>query len=145
LHLPQLSSFSSDTTGQLDILRHDRHTLGVDGTQVGILEQTHQIGLGGFLEGQDGGSLESEIALEILGDLSHETLEGKLSDQKIGALLVPTDFAEGDGSGPVSMRLLDAPGGRGGLAGGLGGELLAGSLSTGGLAGGLFGSGHGEY
>ena len=35
------------------------------------------------------------------------------------------------------MGLLDAAGGRGRLAGRLGGELLAGSLSSGGLAGGF--------
>ena len=32
----QLSTLSSDTPGQLNILRHDGHTLGMNGTQVGI-------------------------------------------------------------------------------------------------------------
>ena len=41
------------------------------------------------------------------------------------------------------MGLLDAAGGRGGLASSLGGELLAGSLAPGGLASGLLGAGHG--
>lgn len=40
------------------------------------------------------------------------------------------------------MGLLDTASGRGGFAGGLGGELLAGSLASGRLAGGLLGAGH---
>jgi len=40
------------------------------------------------------------------------------------------------------MGLLHAPGGRGTLAGCLGGQLLARSLSSGGLTGGLLGTGH---
>ena len=74
---------------------------------------------------------------------------------------------EGHGAGPV-VGLLDAPGGRGGLAGGLGRQLLPGdgqvreqegqsqdrterlghasprSLAAGGLAGSLLGAGHGR-
>jgi len=138
-----LSTLTTDTTGQLDILGHDCHTLGVNGTQVGILKKTHQVGFGGFLKGQDGRSLKSQITLEILGNLTDQTLEGKLSDQEIRTLLVTTNLAKGDGSGSVSMGLLDTSGGGGGLTGGLGGELFAGGLSSGGLAGGLFSSCHG--
>ena len=36
-----LSSLASDTSSQLDVLRHDGHSLGVDGTQVGVFEQTN--------------------------------------------------------------------------------------------------------
>ena len=109
----------------------------MNGAQVGILKETHKVGLGGFLEGQDSRSLETQITLEILGDLTDQTLKGKLSNQKIGALLVPTNLAKGDGSGPVSMGLLDTSGGGGGLAGSLSGELFSGGLSSSGLAGGL--------
>ena len=42
----------------------------------------------------------------------------------------------------VTVGLLDAAGGGGTLASGLGGELLAGSLASGGLAGGLLGTSH---
>ena len=58
------------------------------------------------------------------------------------ALTVATDLAQGDGSGSVAVRLLDSSGGRGGLASGLGGQLLARSLSSGGLACGLLGTSH---
>jgi hypothetical protein len=56
--------------------------------------------------------------------------------------LVTTDLTESDGSGSVTVGLLDTSCGRGGLAGSLGGKLLARSLSSGGLAGGLLGTGH---
>ena len=33
-----LRSLSSDSSGQLDIFRHDGYTFGVDGTEVGVFE-----------------------------------------------------------------------------------------------------------
>ena len=47
-----LGTFSSDPPGQLDVLGHDGDTLGVDGAQVGVLEQTHEVGLRCFLKGE---------------------------------------------------------------------------------------------
>ena len=114
----------------------------MDRAQVGILKETNEVGLGGFLEGQDGRSLEAEIGLEVLGDLTDKTLEGQLADEKVGRLLVTADLTKSDGSRSVSVGLLDTSGGGGRLAGRLGGELLSGSLSSGGLSGGLLGSGH---
>jgi hypothetical protein len=58
------------------------------------------------------------------------------------AAFSPADLAKGDGSRAVPVGLLDSTGGGGGLAGGLGGELLPGSLSSGGLTSGLLGTGH---
>ena len=78
-----LSSFSSDTTSKLNVLGHDGDALGVDGAQVGVLKQADQVALAGFLQGHDGSALESEIGLEVLGNLSHKPLEGKLSDQQL--------------------------------------------------------------
>ena len=41
---------ATDTSGQLDILRHDGDTLGMDGAQVGVLlKQTNKVGLAGLL------------------------------------------------------------------------------------------------
>ena len=51
-----LGALSSDSTGELDVLGHDRHPLGVNRAQVGVLEKAHQIRLRRFLkEGWDGG------------------------------------------------------------------------------------------
>ena len=139
-----LGALATDAAGELDVLGHDGDALGVDGAQVGVLEEANEVGLGGLLEGEDGGSLEPQVGLEVLGDLADEALEGELPDEELGGLLVPADLAKGDGSRAVPVGLLDSTGGGGGLAGGLGGELLPGSLSSGGLTGGLLGTGHFE-
>ena len=137
-----LCSFSADSAGQLNVLGHDGDTLGVDGAQVGVLEKTDEVGLGGFLEGKNGGSLESEVRLEVLCDLSHKSLEGKLSDEKIRGLLVTSDLTKSDGSRSVSVGLLHTSGGGGGFTRSLGGELFTGSFSSGGFSCGLLGMGH---
>jgi hypothetical protein len=116
-----LSSLSANTASQLNILGHDCDTLGVNGTQVGIFEKSDKVGLGGFLKGKDSSRLESKIRLEILGDFTNETLERSFADQKIGRLLVFANLAKSDGSGAVTVGLLDTSGG---------GCRLAGSLSS---------------
>ena len=69
---------SSETELAMTHLRHDGNTLGMDSAQVGVLEKTNEVSLGGFLEGEDGGGLEAKISLEVLSDLTNETLEGGL-------------------------------------------------------------------
>ena len=78
-------------------------TLGVDSSQVGVLEERDEVRLSGLLEGHDGRRLEAKIrlqqhterktatmsirnttdermktCLEVLGDLTNETLGEKL-------------------------------------------------------------------
>ena len=97
----------------------------MDGAQVGVLEQSDEVSLGSFLEGENGRRLEAEIGLEVLGDFTDEPLEGELPDEELGALLVSADFTESDGSWSETMGLLDSSGrGWGGLAGCLGCCLL---------------------
>ena len=134
---PNLGTLTADAPGELDVLGHDGDTLGVDGAQVGVLEETDEVGLGRLLEGEHGGALEPEVGLEVLGDLPDEPLEGKLPDEELGGLLVPPDLTKGDGTRSVPVRLLDASNGWGGLPGSLGGELLPWGLASSGLTGGL--------
>ena len=138
-----LGTFTTDTPGQLDVLGHDGDTLGVDSAQVGIFEKSNQVSLRCFLESHDGGGLETQVSLEVLGDLTDQTLEGQLADQKFGGLLVTTDLTKSHGTGTITMGLLDSTGGGGALTGSLGGQLFTGSLSSGRLTGGLLGTGHG--
>ncbi len=70
----------------------------MDGGQVGVLKESNEVSLTGFLESSNGGRLESQVCLEILGNLTNKTLERELSDQELGRLLVTTDFTESDGS-----------------------------------------------
>lgn len=106
----------------------------MDGAQVGVLKERDEVCLNGLLESADGRGLEAEVRLEVLSNLTDKTLERQLADEKLGGLLVATDLTESDGTRLVAVRLLDTTGRWCGLASGLGGELLAGSLATGGLA-----------
>ena len=142
LEAKKLGSLTTDSSGQLDVLWHDGDTLGVDGAQVGILEKTDEVGLGSFLEGKDSRALEPQVRLEVLGDLSDESLEWELSDEKLGGLLVSSDLTKSDGSRSVSVWLLDSSDGWSRLSGGLGSELLSWGLSSGGLTCGLLGTSH---
>ena len=76
-----LSSLTTDAPGQLDVLGHDGDTLGVDSAQVGIFEKSNQVSLRCFLESHDGGGLETQVSLEILSDITDQTLERQLADQ----------------------------------------------------------------
>jgi hypothetical protein len=120
----------------------DGHSLGVDGSQVGVFEEGDQVGFRGLLQSHDGRRLESEVSLEVLGDFSNKSLEGQLSDQELSRLLVSSDFSKSDGTRAVTVGLLDSSSRWGRLSGSLGGKLLTGSLSSGGLSGGLLGSSH---
>merc|ERR1712131_37089 len=135
---------ATDATDQLDILGHDGDTLGVNGAQVGVLKQADEVSLRSLLQSHDSAGLETQVSLEVLGDLTDQTLEGQLADQELSGLLVATDLTEGDGSRPVPVGLLDTTGGRGGLPGSLGSQLLPGGLSSSGFTSGLLGTSHGE-
>ena len=137
-----LGSLATDSAGELDVLGHDGDSLGVDGAQVGVLEESHQVGLAGLLQSHHGRALEAQVSLEILGDLADEALEGELADEQLSGLLVAPDLTEGHGAGLVAVRLLDSSSGGGALAGCLGGQLLPRGLASGGLAGGLLGTSH---
>lgn len=78
-----LRPLATETTGELQVLGLDGDALGVDGGQVGVLEEGDEVGLGRLLEREDGGGLESQVGLEVLGDLTDQTLEGELSDQEL--------------------------------------------------------------
>jgi len=45
-----LCTFTTDTTCELNVLGHNGHTLGVNGAQVCIFEETDQVSLGSFLK-----------------------------------------------------------------------------------------------
>ena len=77
-----LGTFTADTTGQLDILGHDSDTLGVDSTKVGILEKSNKVSFRSFLKSQDGSGLEAKVRLEVLGNLTDETLERSLRGEE---------------------------------------------------------------
>ena len=60
-HKPDLCTLATDPPGQLDVLGHDGDTLGVDGAQVGVLEQTDQVGLASLLKKSESETMEQVI------------------------------------------------------------------------------------
>ena len=67
----------------MDVLRHDGDSLGVDGSQVGIFEKSNKVSLSSLLESKNGRSLETEISLEILSDLTNKALEWEFADEEL--------------------------------------------------------------
>ena len=131
----------------MHVLGHDSDSLGVNGAKVGVFEETDQVALGGFLEGEDSRGLESQVSFEFLSDFSDESLEGELSNEELSGFLVLSNFSEGDGSGSISVGLFNSSSVGGALSGSLVGDLLSGSFSSGGslFSSGLLSSGHFNY
>ena len=73
----------TDTVRTHEILGLDGNTLGVDSGQVSILEERDEVCLSSLLEGHDGGGLEAQVGLEVLGDFADEALEGELADEEL--------------------------------------------------------------
>ena len=113
-----MSRFSRRTLG------HDSDALGVDGAEVGVLEEANEVRLSGLLEGENRRALEAEVSLELLGNLANQALERELADEELSGLLVSPDLAESDSAWAVPVGLLHAASGGGVLAGCLRGELL---------------------
>ena len=67
----------------LDVPWHDGNSPGVDGTQVGIIKQPDKVCLCCFLETQYHRRLEPQVCLVVLGDLSHQPLEGQLAESEV--------------------------------------------------------------
>lgn len=137
-----LGALATDAAGKLDVLGHDGDTLSVNGTQVGVFEETNKVGFGSLLKCHHSRGLEAQVSFEILGDFANKSLEGELADEKLGTLLVASDFTKSYGTRPVPVGLLHAPCGGCGLASCLGGELLARSLASSRFACCLLGASH---
>lgn len=102
----RLAALAAETTGQRHVLGLDGHTLAVDGAQVGVLKETHKVGLSSLLKGKDGRRLEAQVGLEVLSNLTDETLEGQLADEQLRRLLVATDLTQSDRTRLVTVGLL---------------------------------------
>ena len=135
-------ALTTDSAGELHVLGHDGDSLGVDGAEVGVLEETDHVGLGSLLEGKDGGGLETELVSVLRSDLTDESLEGEFADEELSGFLESSDLTESDGAGSESVGSLDATVGLGLLGSSLVSDVLSWVLGAGVLAGGLLGTGH---
>ena len=123
-----VESLATDSASQLQVLLHHGHSGGVDGAEVGILEETSEIALGSLLKGEEGSRLEAELAVDAVADGSDKALEGSLGEHEGGGLLVSLDLSDGNGSGSESSLGLHATFSGGSL---LLGNSLAGFRSSG--------------
>lgn len=113
-------ALATDAAGQLHVLGHDGDSLGMNGTQVSVLEEPNQVGLGSFLQGTNCARLEAQAKLKVLGNLTNQALEGKLADEEVSHLLKSADFTKCHSTRAVAMGLLHSASGWGRLASGLG-------------------------
>jgi hypothetical protein len=125
-----LRTLSPQSAGQCKVLGLDGDPLSMDGGKIRVFEQRYKICLGGFLQRHDSRRLEPQIGLqssmatmrqcsqtergrethfEVLCNLTHKPLEGKLANEEFCRLLVPSDFTQSDGTGAEPMWLLHTP------------------------------------
>ena len=73
---------------------HDGNALRVNGTQVGVLKQSNEVSFRSLLEGMYSRALETTVRLELLSNLSYQTLEWRLANQRVSGLLVSLDLSK---------------------------------------------------
>ena len=137
-----LSTLSSDSSCQLDVLWHNGDPLGMDGTQVGVLEKTNQVSFRGFLKSCDSSRLESQVSFEVLSDFTNQSLEWQFSDEQFSRFLVSSDFTKGNSTRSVTMWLLDSTSSWCWLSCSFCGQLFSWSLASSGFSCSLLGSCH---
>jgi hypothetical protein len=120
-------ALAAEPASEREVLRLNGNTLRVDSRKVGVLEERDEVRLGSLLKGHDGGRLEAKVRLhrsladsvdgntlrphlEVLRDLAHKALEGKLADEQLRRLLVATNLAERDCARAEAMGLLNTTG-----------------------------------
>ena len=73
-----LCALAAEPPREGEVLGLDGHTLSVDGSEVGVLEEGDEVSLSGLLEGHDGGRLEAEVSLQgiVVSDASQQSMKG---------------------------------------------------------------------
>jgi hypothetical protein len=94
--------------GQLHVVWRDGDALGVNGHEDALLEYGRQVRLGGLLQGQHRGRLETQVGPKALSYLPHHALEGHFRNEQPGGPLVLADLAQRHRACPVAVGLLHA-------------------------------------
>ena len=71
---------TSDPPGQLNVLGHDGHSLGMHGTKVGVLEHSHKMSLGCLLQCQNCSALNPNVTFDVAQDFVNHPLKRWLLD-----------------------------------------------------------------
>ena len=138
---------SADSSGDVHVLFHHSDAIGMDGTEIGVLEHTCEIGFSRFLKSNQSLRLEADVRVDTRADGSNQSVEWGTWQKHGRLLLVPSDFSEGDSAWSPSAHLfLDSTSGWSGLlvgGSGFGAELGGRHLGLG-LDGGLSFAGSGS-
>ena len=87
---------SADSSGNVHVLFHHSDAIGMNGTEIGVLEHTCEIGFSRFLESNKSLRLETEVRVDSGADGSYQSVEWGTWQKRSGLLLVPSDLSEGD-------------------------------------------------
>lgn len=103
-----LASLTTNATSKIDVLWHNGNTLGVECTQIGVLEQTNKVRLGSLLDCKDSKRLETQIGVVVLSNLTHKSLERELANQQLSGLLELPDLTQSHSAWTIAMGLIDS-------------------------------------
>ncbi len=78
----------------------------MNGAQVGVLEQAHEVGLARLLQSEDGEGLELEVGVKVGRHLTNEALERALANKELRVFLVAPDLAQGHSAWAVTVDFL---------------------------------------
>ena len=109
---------AADSFGEHHVALLDGLPLGMDRAERGVLQQAHQVRLGGLLQRHHRLFLEAELVVDSAANVSHESHEWGSRNEHVRALLVSFDLSECDGAGLEFHFLLFAL--RHGILGALG-------------------------
>ncbi len=98
-------SFTTDPAGKLHVFGHNRDPVGMNGAEIGVLKEAHQVSFRGFLWCQKSSALETKVVLQFSGGFPHQALEGQLANQEISRFLVLANFLYGHGAGAPAVGL----------------------------------------
>lgn len=102
-HLDETSTrvtLPSDSAGQVHVLLHDGHTVSVDCTELGVLEDPMQVGLSSLLQSEQCLCLYRQLGVDPLEYFLHNSLEGGPREHQTCVLLVLLDLLESDRARP---------------------------------------------
>ena len=107
---------SADSSGDVHVLFHHSDAIGMDGTEIGVLEHTCEIGFSRFLESNQSLRLETEVRIDTRAYGPYQSVEWGTWQNHGCLLLVPSDFSEGNSSwSPSLLPFFDASGSGSGL------------------------------
>lgn len=107
--LKRSESFSSDSSGELEVFSHDGDSFSMDCTEVSVFEKSDQVGFCSLLECQNCRGLESEVSFEFLSDFPYQSLERQFPQQQVSRFLVLPYFSQGNCTRSESVRFLYSP------------------------------------